>query len=398
MNYKLLFLSCFFALTFCGQIAFAQTGPGTSTMLPASRAPGTYLLVPGGLGNGVDGYVPRTGTANGFANVNSTGGGGGGGGGAITAAASSYSVGALVDGASINLGSLADTAYAGTGNASLTAIEKGEFGKLNSMLALMPALNGDGGALDHITNFPASQAVTGAFYQSTQPVSGTVALTAPTAGAWAGNDGYATGTSATGAYGPITQSLVVSNSNQAYTVGAMQPAGLTTTGLLRVGLFGATSSSTNVSAVTGNYVPAAGANVTIGGINSGNAIPASMDSSNSFHIVNTPSTDSSDGLAPTAVATSSIVAKTSAGNVYEMRMTQGSTAGFLVEYNATSLPAGALTASLVFNCIPVAVNGYVDSVISIPDYASAGIVILDSASCSTAATLVTPVSLVVKYK
>jgi hypothetical protein len=392
---KRLGLIALFAIAICGQ-AIAQTGPGNSTMLPASKAPSNWLLVPNGLGTGVDGYVAPSGTSNGYLNVNGSGGGGGGG-GAVTAVS-----GAFVDGSISTIGTKGDAAWSGTGSASEIAINKAIYTALVSPIPAGTNTIGNVGITGtpsiSVSNFPASQAVTGAFYQSTQPVSGTVALTAPTAGAWAGNDGYATGTSATGAYGPITQSLVVSNSNQAYTVGAMQPAGLTTTGLLRVGLFGATSSSTNVSAVTGNYVPAAGANVTIGGINSGNAIPASMDISNSFHIVNTPSTDSSDGLAPTAVSTSSIVAKTSAGNVYEMRMTQGSTAGFLVEYNATSLPAGALTASLVFNCIPVAVNGYVDSVISIPDYASAGIVILDSASCSTAATLVTPVSLVVKYK
>jgi hypothetical protein len=37
--------------------------------------------------------------------------------------------------------------------------------------AAQPALNGDGGALAHVTNFPATQAVTGTFWQTTQPVS-----------------------------------------------------------------------------------------------------------------------------------------------------------------------------------------------------------------------------------
>ena len=42
---------------------------------------------------------------------------------------------------------------------------------LASMLALMPAKNGDGGALSHVTNFPSTYPVTGTFWQATQPVS-----------------------------------------------------------------------------------------------------------------------------------------------------------------------------------------------------------------------------------
>lgn len=49
--------------------------------------------------------------------------GGGGGGGAITAAAGSYAAGALLDGASVNIGSLADAAWV-SGNGTITAILK----------------------------------------------------------------------------------------------------------------------------------------------------------------------------------------------------------------------------------------------------------------------------------
>lgn len=52
-----------------------------------------------------------------------TTGGGGGGGGAITAAAGSYVAGALLDGASVNIGSLADAAWV-SGNGTLTALLK----------------------------------------------------------------------------------------------------------------------------------------------------------------------------------------------------------------------------------------------------------------------------------
>ncbi len=46
--------------------------------------------------------------------------------------------------------------------------------------ANQPTLNGDGGALAHVTNFPTSQAVTGTFWQTTQPISGSVSPTGVT--------------------------------------------------------------------------------------------------------------------------------------------------------------------------------------------------------------------------
>ena len=57
-------------------------------------------------------------------------GSGGGGGGAITAAAGSYSAGALVDGANVTEGTKADSAYAGSGSASIVAILKGCYAAL----------------------------------------------------------------------------------------------------------------------------------------------------------------------------------------------------------------------------------------------------------------------------
>jgi hypothetical protein len=114
---KRLGLIALFAIVICGQ-AIAQTGPGNSTMLPASKAPSNWLLVPNGLGTGVDGYVAPSGTSNGYLNVNGSGGGGGGG-GAVTAVS-----GAFVDGSISTIGTKGDAAWSGTGSASEIAINK----------------------------------------------------------------------------------------------------------------------------------------------------------------------------------------------------------------------------------------------------------------------------------
>ena len=57
-------------------------------------------------------------------------GGGTGGGGPVTAASGSF-----VDGFNPNLGTISDTAYTGTGNASLTAIGKGMYSNLTALTA-----------------------------------------------------------------------------------------------------------------------------------------------------------------------------------------------------------------------------------------------------------------------
>jgi hypothetical protein len=60
----------------------------------------------------------------------------GGGGGAITAATNSYAVGALQDGADATEGTKADTAYAGSGSATVVSILKGIY---NALVAALPA-------------------------------------------------------------------------------------------------------------------------------------------------------------------------------------------------------------------------------------------------------------------
>ena len=66
------------------------------------------------------------------------------------------------------------------------------------------------------------------------------------------------------------------------------------------------------------------------------------------------------GLASvTATGVSSLLAKSLPGNQYSVYATNyTATAGFLVGYNATSVPAdGALTGSLIVECVPLPANG-----------------------------------------
>ena len=67
--------------------------------------------------------------------------------------------GAFADGWSVTEGTKVDSAYAGAGAASIVALLKGLYGELAATAANQPALNGDGGALAHVTNFPATQPV-----------------------------------------------------------------------------------------------------------------------------------------------------------------------------------------------------------------------------------------------
>jgi hypothetical protein len=67
--------------------------------------------------------------------------------------------GAFADGWSATEGTKADSAYTGAGSASVVALLKGLYSYLAATAASQPALNGDGGALAHVTNFPATQPV-----------------------------------------------------------------------------------------------------------------------------------------------------------------------------------------------------------------------------------------------
>lgn len=105
------------------------------------------------------------------------------------------------------------------------------------------------------------------------------------------------------------------------------------------------------------------------------------------YMVNAPSAASAVGLTPVVgVGVSSLVVKASAGNFYSASVTNNTTAGFLIVYNANAAPAGgaALTASLILAAVPVAASGYasVDQA-AIPDRASAGVTLLFSTSTTT---------------
>ncbi len=70
--------------------------------------------------------------------------------------------GAFADGWSVTEGTKVDSAYTGAGSASVVALLKGLYGNLAATAANQPALSGDGGALAHVTNFPATQPVSAA--------------------------------------------------------------------------------------------------------------------------------------------------------------------------------------------------------------------------------------------
>jgi hypothetical protein len=77
----------------------------------------------------------------------------GGGGGAITAAINSYAVGALQDGADVTQGTKADTAYAGSGSATVVSILKGIYAAL---VAPLPAGTNNIGNVGQVSPYPAT--------------------------------------------------------------------------------------------------------------------------------------------------------------------------------------------------------------------------------------------------
>jgi hypothetical protein len=169
---------------------------------------------------------------------------GAGGGGAITAAAGSYSAGALVDGASVTQGTKGDTAYTGTGSASEIAIEKGIY---NALVAPLPAGTNAIGSVS-VSNFP-----------TTQPVSGTVAITG-TAGAGSGWNGYTIVPGATtGFFAPLVQGVIRAPTNGGLTAGNNQPIPITASGVIPVGIFSSAGTAIGATSSLGNSSSGAGA-------------------------------------------------------------------------------------------------------------------------------------------
>ena len=376
-------------------LCFGLCGEARATCANNSTSDGNRVSLAWGWNQAILAYAPIS------ENSDCTigGSGGGGGGGAVTAATGSYADGALV-----TEGSKADAAYAGSGSASEIAIEKGIYALLGgtqtvsvsnfpatqaisaaslplpagaATAAAQPALNGDGGALAHVTNFPA-----------TQPVSGTVALTAPAAGAWAGSDGYAQGSTTAGQYGPVMQGEVYSG-NPNYTSGTTNPLAMTPSGGLKATIYAVNSAVGATIAngsVAGGLQPALTFNTAPSQVASGAGQAAQSDSFGSQHVTTVASPDAFVGITPTTVlAASSLVLKASAGNAYEISMSDSTTADYLVLYNAAAAPASgaSLTAASVLECIPVAASSYFSLYMPIPDYGSAGLVVLASTSCST---------------
>lgn len=83
----------------------------------------------------------------------------------VTLSGVAYTPSTNIRALSVTVTGASTSAKQDTGNTSLAAL-----------VANTPAANADGGSPAHITNFPASQAVTGTFYQATQPISGGTSL------------------------------------------------------------------------------------------------------------------------------------------------------------------------------------------------------------------------------
>lgn len=107
-----------------------------------------------------------------------------------------------------------------------------------------------------------------------------------------------------------------------------------------------------------------------------------------------PTTSATSGIAP--IATRDVTAlqlKTSAGNFYSASMTNGTTAGFFILYNAAATPAAAaaLTANLILLAVPVAASGFASlGGNPIPARFTAGAQLLFSTSLSTYTVPATP--------
>ncbi len=105
-------------------------------------------------------------------------------------------------------------------------------------------------------------------------------------------------------------------------------------------------------------------------------------------VTEAPSSDAANAVTPVVAGAggSSLLVKGSAGNLYGASLTAGATAGFLIAYNAASVPAGgaSLTAAQVIYAAPVLANGYVSiGDAAMPDRFSTGIVLLFSTSTTT---------------
>lgn len=111
------------------------------------------------------------------------------------------------------------------------------------------------------------------------------------------------------------------------------------------------------------------------------------------YVVTTASSAAGAGLVPAvAQGVNTLNVKASAGNLYEATCIAGTTAGFLVAYNAIAAPApaSALTAALVLNAVPVPANGVGILANRIADRFGTGICLIFTTSLATYTAPATP--------
>jgi hypothetical protein len=91
---------------------------------------------------------------------------------------------------------------------------------------------------------------------------------------------------------------------------------------------------------------------------------------------------------PTVTTGTSLVAKSTAGNLYGYSFTEGATAGYFAILDASAAPSvGAAITPL--ECVPVAANAYVRARQTVADRFNNGLVVVSTSSCTTF-TAVTP--------
>lgn len=97
-----------------------------------------------------------------------------------------------------------------------------------------------------------------------------------------------------------------------------------------------------------------------------------------------PSASALSGVAPAAtpVAAASLVAKASPGNLYGYNVTSAASAGYVMIFNSTTVPAdGTVTPAM---CLPLAANTGADMSYTTPEYYSAGVTfVFSTTGCFT---------------
>lgn len=205
----------------------------------------------------------------------------------------------------------------------------------SSIVQIGASLPPGGNALGSVSvsNLPASQPVTGTFWQATQPISGSVA--ASQSGAWTVG---ITGTPAVTISG--TPSVNISNF----------PASQVVTGTF----WQATQPVSLASTITASDVPSSAAASAISPV--------------------------------TTTGATSLLVKGSAGNFYSATASAGTSSGYFIVANLAAVPSSGTSltgAGVLLFCIPVDAGRLASVGNPAPDRASAGVVLLFSTGCTT---------------